>query len=112
MKEILPYVNVAAIIAIISLWLTVYKWKRSLHDDIVTPDIDSLRAQHTKDKAVLAEEQKRQDARLDKLEKRCDDLKTLIEEKFDAIVAQQIEMTKQLAGLSGKLEVIIKNFPK
>lgn len=101
MKEILPYVNVAAIIGLISLWLTFYKWKKSLHDDIVVPDV-----------AIIKEEQKRQDARLDKLEKRCDDLTSIIEEKFDAILQKQIEMTKELAVVTGKLEVIIKSKAK
>ena len=83
------------------MWLWFYKWKKTLHDDIVVPDI-----------ALIKEQQIRQDARLDKLEKRCDDLNISLDEKIDMIVKQQIEITRELPVVSGKLELIVKNLTK
>lgn len=88
-------------VGMLALWLWFFKWKRTLHDDIVVPDI-----------ALIKEQQIRQDARLAKLEKRCDEINNSLEEKFDSIIKQQIEITKELAVVSGKLELIVKNLTK
>ena len=101
MEQALPYITGTTSIGLLALWLWFYKWKKTLHDDIVVPDI-----------ALIKEQQKRQDARLDKLEKRCDDLNISLDEKIDMIVKQQIEITRELAVVSGKLELIVKNLTK
>jgi hypothetical protein len=101
MEQALPYITGTTSIGLLVLWFWFYKWKRTLHDDIVVPDI-----------ALIKEQQKRQDARLDKLEKRCDDLNISLDEKIDMIVKQQIEITRELAVVSGKLELIVKNLTK
>lgn len=88
-------------VGMLALWLWFFKWKRTLHDDIVVPDI-----------ALIKEQQIRQDARLAKLEKRCDEINNSLEDKFDSIIKQQIEITKELAVVSGKLELIVKNLTK
>lgn len=101
MEQALPYITGTTSIGLLVLWFWFYKWKRTLHDDIVVPDI-----------SLIKEQQKRQDARLDKLEKRCDDLNISLDEKIDMIVKQQIEITRELAVVSGKLELIVKNLTK
>lgn len=101
MEQALPYITGTTSIGLLALWLWFYKWKKTLHDDIVVPDI-----------ALIKEQQIRQDARLAKLEKRCDDLTSSLDEKFDSIIKQQIEITKELAVVSGKLELIVKNLTK
>lgn len=101
MEQALPYITGTTSLGLIVLWFWFYKWKKTLHDDIVVPDI-----------ALIKEQQIRQDARLAKLEKRCDELNSSLDEKFDSIIKQQIEITKELAVVSGKLELIIKNLTK
>lgn len=101
MEQIIPYITGTTSIGLLALWLWFYKWKKTLHDDIVVPDI-----------ALIKEQQVRQDARLGKLEKKCEELDASIETKFDTIMKQQIEITKELAVVSGKLELIVKNLTR
>ena len=98
MDEIVLGISGLTLTGVIALWLLFFKWKKSLHYEIVRPDIE-----------LIKEHQKRQDARLEKVEKRCDELAESLENKVDAIMKQLIEITKDLAVVSGKLELIVKN---
>lgn len=98
MDEILLGLSGLTFTGVLVLWLWFFKWKKSLHYEIVRPDIE-----------LIKEHQKRQDARLEKVEKRCDELAESLENKVDAIMRQLIEITKDLAVVSGKLELIVKN---
>lgn len=101
MEEVLLGLTGLTSVGMLALWLWFFKWKKSLHYEIVRPDVD-----------VIKEHQDRQDARLGKLEKKCEELDASIETKFDTIMKQQIEITKELAVVSGKLELIVKNLTR
>ena len=101
MDEIVLGITSLTSVGTLILWLWFFKWKKSLHYEIVRPDVE-----------LIKEHQKRQDARLEKVEKRCDELANSIETKVDTIMRQLIEITKELAVVSGKLELIVKNQAK
>lgn len=98
MDEIVLGISGLTLTGVIALWLLFFKWKKSLHYEIVRPDV-----------AVINEHQIRQDARLQKLEKRYEELDDSISAKIDAIMRQQMEITKDLAVVTGKLELIVEN---
>ena len=101
MDKLLLGLSSISTIGLITLWLCFFRWKKSLHYEIVRPDIQLVR-----------EHQARQDARLDKVEKKCEDLYNSLDEKFNLIANQQIEITKQIAVVTGKLDIIVENFYK
>ena len=98
MDELLLGLSSLTFTGVLVLWLWFFKWKKSLHYEIVRPDV-----------AVINEHQNRQDARLQKLEKKYEELDDSIAAKIDAIMRQQMEITKDLAVVTGKLELIVEN---
>lgn len=101
MEKLLLGLSSISAIGLITLWLCFFRWKKSLHYEIVRPDIQLVNSH-------IAE----QGSRLDKLEKRCDDLNNSLEGKFDLIAKQQIEITKEIAVVTGKLDIVVENFYK